>query len=332
MTQSPLHVAVTGALSPVGREVITLLADRDFPLDEIYAVESGPVTGEQVSFGEDDVLDVQKFDNFDFEKTQLIIHAGHARDAAKLMKMAVGYKAKMIDLSGVFAHDKDVPVVVAGLNDDVLQKTLMKNVVAVPNSAATLLALALHPLHAMATLTSVTATVFDPAVTMGRGAMDEVFNQTKAMFMNNTIRNDYYTKPIAFNAIPMVGDEREDGNSEAEHDSITGLSRIYEGTSFNMTHVSVPVFTGMGLTVTVTGKNDVSAIQAAMQMTGQAGLGVIDDNQDLPTPAEIGGEDLAYIARLRGNTKTGLQFWLCADSIRRGQALNAVQVAEALAD
>lgn len=335
MAQSPsskiLNVAVTGALTPMGREVINLLSERDFPLDEIFAVETGPVSGMQVSFGEDEVLEIEKFDAFDFEKIQMIIHAGKPEDATKLMKVAIGYKATMIDLSGAFADDEQVPVVVAGLNEDILENRLMKNTVAVPSSAATIIALALKPLSEIADITHVIATVFDPAVTGGRGAMDEVFNQTKAMFMNNTIRSEHYTKPIAFNAIPMVGAEREDGYSEVEFKTIAGLNKIYKGTTMAISHVSVPIFTGMGISVTIMGKNEITAIKAALQMTGQDGIGIIDDNQDIPTPAEIGGEDLVYIARLRGNTKNGLQFWVCADSIRRGQALNAVQVAEVIA-
>lgn len=332
MTQSPLNVAVTGALTPIGREVLNILAERAFPLDEIYAVETGAVAGEQVSFGEDDILDIQKLDSFDFAKTQLIIHAGKVTDATRIMKLAVGNKAKMIDLSGAFIHDTDVPLIVAGVNDDDLPKVLLKSVVGVPSAAATLLTLALRPLHTLAYVTQVTATVFDPAVTGGRGAMDEVFNQTKAMFMNSETKNEYYTKRIAFNAIPLVGAERDDGHSEAERTTIIGLNRLYSGAGVAVTHVAVPIFTGMGITVTVQCKNEITPIKAAMQMTGQGGIGVIDDHDDMPTPSEVGGEDLVYIARLRADSsqKNALQFWLCADSIRRGQAMNAVQVAELL--
>lgn len=329
MTQSPLNVAVTGALTPVGREILTLLAERDFPLDEIFAVQSGPVAGEQVSFGEDDVLDVQKFDTFDFAKTQFIIHAGKVEDAEKIMKAAVANKAKMVDLSGAFISDEQVPVVVADINDDVLEKRLMKNVVSVPSPAATILALALNAINDEAKITNVTATVFDPAVTGGRAAMDEVFNQTKAIFMNGETRIDHFPKQIAFNAIPMVGSERDDGHTSAEYTTTMGLARLMN-VPLAITHVSVPIFTGMGMAVTVISENEMTAIQAALKMTGQGGIGVTDETEDIPTPAEVGGEDLTYVARLRGNTKTGLQFWLCADSIRRGQAMNAVQIAESL--
>ncbi len=330
LSSSSLHLAVTGAMTPVGREVINLLAERDFPLDEIYAVETGAVTGEQISFGDDEVLDVQKIDTFDFGKTQLIIHAGAMDQAEKIMKFAIGNKAKMIDLSGFFAEDSDVPCAVAGVNEDILKQPLLKSVVAVPSSAATILALALKPIKDMSSIDTVTATIFDPAVTGGRGAMDEVFNQTKAMFMNSQPKSEHYMKQIAFNAIPMVGEERDDGHTTAEFQTKSALGKIYPQIKATVTHVSVPIFTGMGISVTVRGQGDLSAIKAAMQMTGQAGLGVIDDHLDIPTPAEIGGEDLIYVARLRGNVKDGLQFWLCGDSIRRGQALNAVMIAEEL--
>lgn len=329
MTQSPLNVAVTGALTPVGREILKLLAERSFPLDEIFAVQSGPVAGEQVSFGEDDVLDAQKLDTFDFAKTQLIIHAGKADEAERIMKLAIVNKAKMVDLSGAFITDEQVPVVVVDINDDILEKRLMKNTVSVPSAAATILALALNPLNEEAQISNVTVTVFDPAVTGGRGAMDEVFNQTKAIFMNGETRIEHFPKQIAFNAIPMVGGERDDDHTGAEYLTMMGVSRLYN-TTLSITHVSVPIFTGMSMSVTVMGANKMTAIQAALKMTGQGGIGVSDETEDIPTPAEIGGEDLTYVARLRGNTKTGLQFWLCADSIRRGQAMNAVQVAEAL--
>lgn len=333
MKLSAARIVVIGAQTPMGREIFAVLSDGGAVKTNLTALESGRVgAGEQVSFGDDHSIDVKSADEFDFKDTTLVIHAGNVRDTAGLSKKATAAGALFIDCSGVFTMDPDVPLIVAEVNGALLEKKIPKNIVANPNSLGLFLSLAINPLHIKAQVTRVVVSTYQSVSHWGRLAQDELFSQTKALFMaQGTPASEHLPKQIAFNAYPMVGAEREDGFTDVEWQTIAQVKKIIDPKiKLAVNTVTISAFVGDGMMVNVEAQDEISPIKAAMWMTGQKGLGVLEDTTDLPTHAEIGGDDFAYIARLRSDfsVENGLAFWMIGDNLRMGSAGNAVKIAE----
>ena len=332
MKLSAARIVVTGAQTPLGRDILAVLAESGVPEKNVSALESGRTAGEQVSFGEEGVLDVKSSDDFDFSTAHVVFHAGEQRETAALSKRATAGDALFVDCSGVFTLDPDVPLVVSDVNGALLEKTPPKQIVANPTSLAVFLSLALNPLHIKANVQRAVVSTYQAVSHWGREAQDELFSQTKALFMaQGTPKHEHLPKQIAFNAYPMVGAEREDGFTDVEWNTIAQVKKILDPKiKLAINTVTIPAFVGDGMMVNVEAAEEISPIKAAMWMTGQKGLGVLEDTADLPTHAEIAGEDFAYVTRLRGDfsVDNGLAFWLIGDNLRQGSAGNAVKIAE----
>ena len=267
-----------------------------------------------------------------FRAMRIVLHTGDATDAVKLAKKVTAAGGIFIDASGAFAFDPDVLLVVPEVNGALLGEKLRKNIIACPNSLSIFLSLALNPLHLKAKVTRAVVSTYQAVSHWGREAQDELFNQTKALFMTQDNKPEYLPKQIAFNCYPMVGSERDDDFTETEWQTIAQVKKIIDAKiKLAINTVTIPAFVGDGMMVNVECSDEVSPIKAAMWMTGQKGLGVVEEVADLPTHADIGGEDFTYVARLRGDfsVESGLSFWLIGDNLRKGSALNMVQIAEA---
>lgn len=330
MKLSAARIVVTGATHDLGRDILGSLAENGADPKNVTALEAGRATGDEVSFGEEHTLSVKSSDEFNFSGVSVVLHGGQAREAAGLAKKAAAAGAVFVDGTGTFAFDPDVPLVVPEVNGAVLEQPLKKNVIANPNSVSIFLALALNPLHAKAKVTRVVASTYQAVSHWGREAQDELFNQTKAMFMAHKFKPETLPKQIAFNPYPMVGTERDDGMSDIEFNAIGQIKKILDSKiKVAVNTVTVPAFVGDGMMVNVECAEEITPIQAAMWMTGQKGLGVMEDD-DAPTHAEISGEEFAYVSRLREDisVENGVSFWLIGDNLRKGSALNMVQIAQ----
>lgn len=330
MKLSKARIVVSGSTTILGRDVLNILSEQNVPVEQVSALDTGRATDE-VSYGLDDVLKVQSSDSFNFEKDQIVIHTGEGRDAAGLARKATAAGAIFIDGSGTFALDPDVPLIVPEVNGALLEQKLPKSVIASPNSISIFLSLALNPLHIKAGIKRAVVSTYQSVSHWGREAQDELFNQTKAMFMAQNIKSEAMPKQIAFNTYPMLGFERDDGLTDIEWQAIAQTKKIVDPKiKLAINTVTVPAFVGDGMMVNVECNDEVSPIKVGMWMTGQKGLGVIETGEDLPTHADVSGEDFTYIARLRDDfsVDNGLSFWVIGDNLRKGSALNLVQIAE----
>lgn len=317
---SSINIAIVGATSLLGRDLLTALADQSWRGD-VIALDAGRA-GDEVSYGEDRVLPVHSLESEDLAGVDIIIHAGEARDAAAVAKKAKAVGAWLIDTSGIYAMDPSVPLVMSGVNDSVLD-TLEgdKKIIAVPQPLAGALSLVLNPLHQSSMLKTVIVSTYQSVSVHGRAAQDELFNQTKKVFMALPVESETLPKQLAFNCWPMVGDEREDGVTDVEFQTIVQLKKIFgKDVKVSVNTVLVPSFVGDGMMVNVDCTGEVTAIKAALSMSGQVGVGVIDPGETMPTHADISGEDMVFVARLRNDTtfENGLAFWALADNPRAG--------------
>ncbi|HEY1095920.1 MAG TPA: aspartate-semialdehyde dehydrogenase [Alphaproteobacteria bacterium] len=317
----PTNIAIVGATSLLGRDILTLLAEQQWR-GEILALDAGRYGGDEVSYGEDRVLAVHPMDAEDLTGIDIVIHAGDARDAAAAAKKAQAAGAWLIDTSGIYAMDPSVPLVMSGVNDNLLDDyDGAKKIIALPGALAGALSIALNPLHQHGMLKQIIVSTYQSVSVHGRAAQNELFNQTKKIFMAMPIAGEVLPKQLAFNAWPMVGDERDDGMTDVEFQTISQLKRIFgKDVKVSVNTVIVPAFTGDGMMVNIDCVNEMTAIKAALVMTAQPGLGVIDQGETMPTHADINGEDMVFIARLRNDSgfENGLSFWALADNPRAG--------------
>lgn len=331
MKLTDARIVVAGATSVFGRDALNILAERNIDRKQVSALGEGRVGNEDISFGDNSTLQLQSLDSFQFLPDHIVLYTGDIKNAAATAKKATAAGAVFIDGSGHFAFDPDVPLIVPEVNSATLADPLRKKIIASPTSIAILASLALNPIHLKATLTRAVISTYQAVSHWGRGAQDELFNQTKASFMMQNNPPEHLPKQIAFNCYPMLGAERDDGMTEVEWQSIAQLKKILGAKiKFAINTVTIPAFVGDGMTINAECVKEISPIKAAMWMTGQKGIGVIENGDDLPTHADIAGEDFTYVARLRDDfsVENGLAFWLIGDNLRKGSALNLVQIAE----
>lgn len=333
MKLSKARIVVTGAMTQLGRDILVMLGENGAKAENVIALETGRHHGTEASFGENGTIALKSSDDFDFKGIDIVLHAAEAREAATLAKKATGAGAVFIDGSGTFAMDPDVPLIVPEVNGAVLQEGLRKNIVANPNSIGIFLSLALNPLHLKAKVTRAVVSTYQAVSHWGREGQDELFNQTKALFMTQQTKPEHLPKQIAFNCYPQLGHERDDGFTDVEWNSIAQVKKILDTKiKLAINTVTVPCFVGDGMMVNVECAEDISPIKAAMWMTGQKGLGVIENDDTPPTHIDVNGEEFTYISRLRDDisVENGLSFWLIGDNTRKGSALNMVNIAEAV--
>jgi aspartate-semialdehyde dehydrogenase len=329
-----LKVAVVGATGNVGREMLSVLKERQFPATEVVALASTRSTGVEVSFG-DGVLKVHALDYYDFKGTDIVLmSAGGAVSKEWAPKIAkdVPY---IIDNSSAWRMDRDVPLIVPEVNAKVLDEGVKKGIIANPNCSTAQLVVALKPLHDEATIKRVVVSTYQSVSGAGKDAMDELFRQTRAVFVADPIECEKFTKQIAFNVIPHIDEFLDSGYTKEEWKMMVEVQKILDpDIQVTATAVRVPVFIGHSEAVNVEFEKPITAARARAILREAPGCLVVDKHEDggYVTPIECAGEDATYVSRIRKDptVEHGLSLWVVSDNLRKGAALNAVQIAECL--
>ncbi len=325
-------VAVAGATGAVGREILQCLDERAFPVDDVAALASEQSVGREVSFGEDEVLRVRNLADFDFAGFDVALFSPGAKVSAVHAPRAAKAGCVVIDNTSRFRMEPDVPLVVPEVNAHALAGN-KRNIVANPNCSTIQMVLALKPLHDMARVRRVVVATYQSVSGAGRTAMDELFNQTRGIYVNELVGNEEFTKQIAFNVIPHIDVFMEDGETKEEWKMAVETRKILDpDIRVAATCVRVPVFIGHGEAVNAEFERPISVEEAREALAEMPGVAVVDHRADegYVTPAECAGEDQVYVSRIRKDptVENGLSFWVVADNLRKGAALNAVQIAE----
>jgi len=329
------NVAVVGATGAVGQEMLKTLAEREFPTDEVFALASAKSAGGQVSFGEDDVLTVHDLAKFDFKDIDICLSSPGAAVSAEFAPRAAAAGCVVIDNTSHFRMDPDVPLIVPEVNPEALSGYKKRNIIANPNCSTIQMVVALKPLHDIATIKRVVVSTYQSVSGAGREAMDELFSQTRAIFVNDALTKDVFHKQIAFNAIPQIDVFMEDGSTKEEWKMAVETKKILDKKiKVTATCVRIPVFIGHAEAINIEFEKPISAAEARAILKKTKGITVIDHQHEdgFVTPVECAGEDNVYISRIREDisVENGLNMWVVADNLRKGAALNAVQIAELL--
>jgi aspartate-semialdehyde dehydrogenase len=327
-------IAVVGATGAVGREIIKTLAERRFPVREIVALASGRSAGQEISFGEKTVLKVQSLDKFDFTGCDIGLFSPGAAVSAIHAPRAAAAGCLVIDNTSEFRMEPDVPLVVPEVNPEALTR-IRRGIVANPNCSTIQLAVALKPLHDRFGVRRVVVATYQSVSGAGKEGMDELWNQSKANFVNDPIAPQQFTKTIAFNVIPHIDRFMDDGSTKEEWKMAVEIRKIISpDIKLVATCVRVPVFIGHSEAVTVEFERAVTPSEARAVLRDAPGVSVMDSRDDggYITPVDCAGEDSVFISRIRRDptVEHGLSFWCVSDNLRKGAALNAVQIAETL--
>ena len=328
-------VAVLGATGNVGRELLNTLAEREFPADEVVALASERSHGKEVSFGEDQVLKVRNVAEYDFKGTDIVLSSPGSSVSKVYAPKAAEAGAVVIDNTSYFRMEPDVPLVVPEVNPEALARYSKRNIVANPNCSTIQMVMALKPLHALGTITRAVVSTYQSVSGSGKEAMDELFNQTRGMYMNETPQPHAYPKQIAFNAIPEIDSYMDDGSTKEEWKMVNETRKILDpDIRVAATCVRVPVFIGHGESLNLEFAEPVTEDQARVALSEFPGVTVVDHRElgGHVTPVECAGEDDVYVSRIRRDPTVdhGLAMWVVADNVRKGAALNSVQIAEML--
>jgi aspartate-semialdehyde dehydrogenase len=327
-------VAVVGATGNVGREILDILAERAFPADEVVALASSRSLGQEVSFG-DKILKVKTLDTYDFSDTDICLMSAGGETSKEWSPRIGSQGCVVIDNSSAFRYDADVPLIVPEVNADAVVGFSKRNIIANPNCSTAQLVVALKPLHEAATIKRVVVSTYQSISGAGKEAMDELFSQTRAVFTAGEVVTKKFTKRIAFNVIPHIDVFMEDGYTKEEWKMVAETKKMLDPKiKLTATAVRVPVFIGHAEAVNVEFERPISPEQATEILRAAPGVLVIDkrENGGYMTPHEAAGEDATYISRIRedATVENGLNFWCVSDNLRKGAALNAVQIAEVL--
>ena len=327
-------IAVVGATGNVGREMLNTLAERNFPADEIFALASSRSIGRTVSYGDDD-LTVQDAARFDFSQVDIALFSAGGSTAKTLAPKAAEAGCVVIDNSSYWRMEPGVPLIVPEVNGDALAGYAKKNIIANPNCSTIQMVMALKPLHDLQPIKRVVVSTYQSVSGAGRAAMDELFNQTRGIYVNDPPLKEQFTKQIAFNVIPHIDEFMDDGATREEWKMTAETRKILDpDVAVHATCVRVPVFVGHGEAVNIEFEMPVTVEEARKALKAFPGISVIDYRQDegYVTPQEVAGEDSVFISRIRKDPSipNALSLWCVSDNLRKGAALNAVQIAELL--
>ncbi len=328
-------VAVIGATGNVGREMLKTLAEREFPVDEVIPLASSRSKGTTVSYGENDLLKVRDLADFDFKWIDIALSSPGAKVSAVHSPRAAKAGCVVIDNTSHFRMDPDVPLVVPEVNPQALRDYAKRNIIANPNCSTIQMVVALKPLHDLARIRRVTVSTYQSTSGAGKEAMDELFEQTRNIYVNQPIEKKKFTKQIAFNVIPHIDVFMDDGFTKEEWKMSVETKKILDPKiKVVATCVRVPVFVGHAEAVFVEFEKPISDADARRVLRDAPGVAVVDQRTDegYVTPVEAAGEDKVYVSRIRTDptVDNGLVFWCVSDNLRKGAALNAVQIAEEL--
>ena len=327
-------IAVVGATGLVGETLLSLLAERNFPLGQVYALASENSLGKEVELGRK-TLDVEDLATFDFAKVQLAFFAVDAELAAEYVPIATQAGCIVIDNSAQFRDEADVPLVIPEVNPEALAAYMHRNLIASPSSSTIQLALALKPLLEIVKLTRIQVVVYEAASGAGRQAVDELAGQTASLLSGRPVESKVFAKQIAFNLLPQVDDLLETGHTEQELRLLKETRKVLGEPDLPLspTVIRVPVFFGSSATVYLETETKLALTQVRSLLENAKGIELVDENGDYPTPVvEAANNDPVYVGRLREDLiqANGLHLWLVVDNVRKGAALNSVQIAELL--
>ena len=330
------RVAVVGATGNVGREMMQILAEREFPCDEVAAVASSRSVGTDVEFGDTGrMLKCKNIEHFDFTGWDIALFSAGGGPAREYAPKAAAAGCIVIDNSSHFRMDPDVPLIVPEVNPEAIDDYKRKNIIANPNCSTAQLVVALKPLHDAATIKRVVVSTYQSVSGAGKQGMDELFEQSRAIFVGDPVVPSKFTKQIAFNVIPHIDVFMDDGSTKEEWKMVVETKKILDTRiKVNATCVRVPVFVGHSEAVNIEFENEISATQAMDILREAPGVMLVDKREDggYVTPVEAAGDGATYISRVREDPtiENGLTLWCVSDNLRKGAALNAVQIAELL--
>src|SRR6187455_2029599 len=327
-------VAVVGATGNVGREMLNILDERKFPADEVVPLASRRSMGVEVSYG-DRTLKVKALEHYDFSDVDICLMSAGGSVSKEWSPRIAAAGAIVIDNSSAWRYDSDVPLIVPEVNADAVTGFKKKNIIANPNCSTAQLVVALKPLHDKATIKRVVVSTYQSVSGAGKDAMDELFSQTKAVFTAGELQTKKFPKRIAFNVIPEIDVFMEDGYTKEEWKMLVETKKILDPKiKLTATCVRVPVFIGHSEAVNIEFENPISVEEARQILRNAPGCTVIDKHEPggYVTPYEAAGEDATYISRIRTDptVENGLAIWVVSDNLRKGAALNAIQIAESL--
>ena len=327
-------IAVVGATGNVGREMLNVIDERQFPADEVVALASTRSIGKKAAFG-NKTLDVQALDRYDFKGTDIALFSTGSDVSREWAPKVAAAGCVVIDNSSHFRMDPRVPLVVPEVNADAVAGFAKKNIIANPNCSTAQMVVALKPLHDEATIRRVVVSTYQSASGAGKEAMDELFSQTRAVFVNDPIEPHHFTKQIAFNVIPHIAEFMEDGYTTEEWKMMAETKKILDpAIKVTATCVRVPVFVGHAEAITIEFEKPITAARARELLREAPGIMVIDKAEDggYVTPIDCVGDDATFVSRIREDAtiENGLSIWVVSDNLRKGAALNAVQIAEVL--
>ncbi len=329
-------VVVVGATGSVGREMLNILAERQFPIAEIAALASGRSQGDIIDFGENGrELKVQNLEHFDFAGWDIALFAAGSGPAKIYAPKAAAAGCTVIDNSSLFRMDHDVPLIVPEVNPQAIDKYLKRNIIANPNCSTAQMVVALKPLHDAATIKRVVVSTYQSVSGAGKAGMDELFEQTRAVFVGDPKESHKFTKQIAFNVIPHIDSFMADGQTKEEWKMVVETRKILDpDIEVTATCVRVPVFVGHSEAINVEFERPLSVAEAQRILREAPGIMLVDKHEDggYITPIECVGEFATYVSRVRKDPTVphGLNLWCVSDNLRKGAALNAVQIAELL--
>ena len=327
-------IAVAGATGNVGREMLNILDERGFPADEVVALASRRSVGTEISYG-DRILKVKALEGYDFSDTDICLMSAGGSVSREWSPKIGKQGCVVIDNSSAWRYDADVPLIVPEVNPDAIDQFSRRNIIANPNCSTAQLLVALKPLHEAATIRRVVVATYQSVSGAGKEGMDELFEQTRAVFVADPISARKFTKRIAFNVIPHIDVFMEDGSTKEEWKMVAETKKMLDPKiRLTATCVRVPVFIGHSEAVNIEFEKPISADEAREILREAPGCLVVDKHEDggYVTPLESAGEDATYISRIREDPtiENGLNMWVVSDNLRKGAALNTVQIAELL--
>jgi aspartate-semialdehyde dehydrogenase len=330
------RVVVVGATGNVGREMLAILAEREFPMDEVAAVASSRSQGVEVELGDTGkMLKCQNLEHFDFAGWDIALFAAGSAATRDYAPKAAAAGCVVIDNSSLYRMDPDVPLVVPEVNPEAIDGYRKRNIIANPNCSTAQMVVALKPLHDAATIRRVVVSTYQSVSGAGKAGMDELFEQSRNIFVGDPAVPSKFTKQIAFNVIPHIDVFLDDGSTKEEWKMVVETKKILDPKiKVNATCVRVPVFVGHSEAINIEFENEISAEQAQDILREAPGVMLIDKREDggYITPIECVGDGATYVSRVREDptVDNGLTLWCVSDNLRKGAALNAVQIAELL--
>tara|TARA_Y100000591_G_C21849958_1_gene711063 strand:+ start:4022 stop:5038 length:1017 start_codon:yes stop_codon:yes gene_type:complete len=329
-----IKLAVVGATGNVGREILNILDERMFPCDEVVALASRKSMGRELSYG-DKILKVKDLETYDFSDIDIALFSAGSKISEKWGPVASSAGAIVIDNSSFWRYHDDVPLIVPEVNPNDIKNYKKRGIIANPNCSTSQLVVVLKPLHDFAKITRVVVSTYQSVSGAGNAAMEELFNQTKGIFVNQAAEPENFTRQIAFNVIPHIDIFHDDGYTKEEWKMLSETKKIIDkNIKLTATCVRVPVFVGHSEAVNIEFEKPISPEKARTILRDSPGVMLVDDPEDekYVTPIECVGDYATFVSRVRADitVKNGLTMWVVSDNLRKGAALNAVQIAELL--